>query len=189
MIDLLIQKAKSWDLLAFGDLYDTSYDRVYRFLFYRTLDTVATEDLISDVYMKAMKSITRFRWESIGEWYSWILQIAYTTLIDSTRRHTDTTSFDELVWEPSYTTDMDASIDDRDTLTRVLNYMTTLTARDRQIVMMRIWDDLSYEEIASITWESVSNSKKIVSRTLQKISANVSVLSLIIVFSLHALTK
>jgi DNA-directed RNA polymerase specialized sigma24 family protein len=67
--------------------------------------------------------------------------------------------------------------------------MTTLRARDRQIVMMRIWDDLSYDEIASITWESVSNSKKIVSRTLQKISANVSVLSLIIVFSLHAFTK
>jgi DNA-directed RNA polymerase specialized sigma24 family protein len=63
----------------------------------------------------------------------------------------DTTSFDELVWEPSYTTDMDASIDDRDTLTRVLSYMTTLRARDRQIVMMRIWDDLSYDEIASIT--------------------------------------
>jgi DNA-directed RNA polymerase specialized sigma24 family protein len=29
--------------------------------------------------------------------------------------------------------------------------MTTLTARDRQIVMMHIWDDLSYDEIASIT--------------------------------------
>jgi RNA polymerase sigma-70 factor, ECF subfamily len=189
MSSSLIQKAKSWDLLAFGDLYDTSYDRVYRFLFYRTLDTVATEDLISDVYMKALKGISRFRWESEWEWYSWILQIAYTTLIDSTRSHTETSSLDEIVWEPSYTTDMDADIDDRDTLRRVLDYMTTLSERDRQIVMMRIWDDLSYDEISHITGESVSNSKKIVSRTLQKISANVSVLSLIIFLSLHALTK
>jgi RNA polymerase sigma factor (sigma-70 family) len=86
-------------------------------------------------------------------------------------------------------TDIDASIDDRDTLARVLDYMTTLPERDRAIVMMRIWDDLSYDEISAITGESVSNSKQIVSRTLQKISANVSVLSLIIVFSLHALNK
>ena len=190
MSSSLIQKAKSWDLLAFGDLYDTSYDRVYRFLFYRTLDTVATEDLISDVYVKAMKSISRFRWESEWEWYSWILQIAYTTFIDSTRVPHDDTSLDEIQWEPSYTTDIDSDIDNRDTLHAVLGYIkTTLSERDKNIVMMRIWDDMSYEEISSITGESVSNSKKIVSRTLAKIAANVSVLSLLVFFSLHVLIK
>lgn len=34
---------------------------------------------------------------------------------------------------------------------------------------MRIWDDLSYKEISELTWESLDNCKKIVSRTLSKI--------------------
>jgi DNA-directed RNA polymerase specialized sigma24 family protein len=41
---------------------------------------------------------------------------------------------------------------------------------------MRIWDELSYEEIAAITGESVANAKQIVSRSLTKIAANVSYL-------------
>ena len=38
---------------------------------------------------------------------------------------------------------------------------------------MAVWDDLKYSEIATITGLSLSNIKKIVSRTLPKIAANV----------------
>jgi DNA-directed RNA polymerase specialized sigma24 family protein len=37
--------------------------------------------------------------------------------------------------------------------------------------MLRIWEDLSYREIAEITGKSVSNCKKIVSRVLLLVSA------------------
>ena len=52
--------------------------------------------------------------------------------------------------------------------------MDTIPERDRMILTLRIWDDLSYDEISQITGESLSNAKKIVSRTLEKIAANVS---------------
>ncbi|MFZ2256387.1 MAG: sigma factor-like helix-turn-helix DNA-binding protein [Patescibacteria group bacterium] len=85
---------------------------------------------------------------------------------------------------------MDADIDDRDKLREVLNYINTaLSERDKNIVMMRIWDDMSYEDISRITGESVSNSKKIVSRTLQKISANVSAFCLLALVLQHVITK
>lgn len=64
MFSTSLQKAKSGDITAFGDLYEISYDRVYRFLFHRTLDTTFTEDIISDVYAKALKNMTKFRGES-----------------------------------------------------------------------------------------------------------------------------
>lgn len=60
-----------------------------------------------------------------------------------------------------------------DVLTEVMNYMETLPERDRAIITLRIWEDLSYEEIAKITGESISNAKKIISRNLEKISANI----------------
>ncbi len=50
-----IQKAKTGNLESFGILYDASYERVYRCLFFRLLDTSATEDTIAMVYMKALK--------------------------------------------------------------------------------------------------------------------------------------
>lgn len=41
---------------------------------------------------------------------------------------------------------------------------------------MRIWDDLSYKEIAEITGKNVDACKKIVSRILMQIATNVTFL-------------
>ena len=188
LTDAIIQ-AKSWDKDALGILYDASYDQVYRMLFHRTLDTAFTEDLISDVYMKVMKGIRKFQWATEGEYFSWILRIAYTTLIDGLRHARPVECLDDIEWEPSISTDTGKEVDHRDTLSQVLEYMDTFSERDRTILTMRIWDDLSYEEIAGISGESVSNSKKIVSRCLEKISANVSSLGLISFLTAHVFIR
>ncbi len=67
--------------------------------------------------------------------------------------------------------------------------MDTFSERDRLIVTMRIWEELSYEEISIITGESVSNAKKIVSRSLAKITANISELSIITLVVSHVIIK
>lgn len=62
-----------------------------------------------------------------------------------------------------------------------MNFLQTLSEKERTIFTMRIWDELSYAEISEITGESVSNAKKIVSRTMAKIAANI---TYIFIFSL-----
>ena len=184
-----IAKAKSWDRDALGILYDASYDRVYRMLFHRTLDVAFTEDIISDVYMKVVKGIRKFEGWSEGEYFSWILRIAYTTLIDALRHERSIDSLDGIEWELSESLDFAEIVDHKEKLTEVLSYMDTLPERDRMIVTLRIWDDLSYDEISSITWESISNSKKIISRSLEKIAANVSPLALISFLTAHVFMR
>ena len=145
---------------------------MYRSIFHRTLDTTETEDIISVVYMKAIKHIRTFHGTTEGEFFSWILRVAYTTYIDSTRGETHESLEDSLI-DPGYSLDHAHDIDTREKLSEVLDFLDTLTERDRAIITLRIWDELSYEEITHITGESVSNAKKIVSRSLQKIAANV----------------
>ena len=71
---------------------------------------------------------------------------------------------------------MARSVDAKSKLEEVLGFMQIFSERDRMILIYRIWEDLSYEEISQITGESVSNCKKIVSRSLEKIAANISYL-------------
>jgi RNA polymerase sigma-70 factor, ECF subfamily len=137
-------------------------------VFHRVLDEAFAEDVVSDVYTKMLRSISKFRGESIGELHSWIRSIAYTTMIDALRHESPIISLEEFEWEPGTDSDM-SDIDRREKLTEILEYMDTLSERDRTILTLRIWDDLSYEEISAITRESVSNAKKIVSRSLAKI--------------------
>jgi DNA-directed RNA polymerase specialized sigma24 family protein len=46
---------------ALGALYDATYDKIYRYVFHRTLDTLETEEIMSDVYMKVFKNLKKFR--------------------------------------------------------------------------------------------------------------------------------
>lgn len=67
----------------------------------------------------------------------------------------------------------------KDTLEAVLSYMNTFKERDRLILTMRIWEEMSYEEISQITGRSVSNAKKSSPDLYEKISANVQYFSII----------
>ena len=170
--EILLKRAQNRDEQAFAELYEMSVDRVYCFVYNRTLDTVLAEDVVSDVYMKLLRKLTTIQAKTEGEFFSWIFRVAYTTMIDAIRLRPDDASLDgtEAVGrESSHATD----IDNKTRLGEVEKFLETLSERDRSILVMRIWDDMSYEEISAITGESVSNAKKIVSRTLQKISANV----------------
>ena len=185
MLSGTLEQAKTWDMSAFAALYDGSYDRVYRYVFYRTLDTTRTEDIISEVFAKALKYIKKFRGTTEGQYYSWIFQIAYTTIIDSSSQEIGIDSLEEIEWEARYDEDAGKNLDLKDKLKEVLEYMKTLSEKERTILTMRIWDDLSYEEIALITKESEINIRKIVSRTLTKITSNISALSILLLIGNH----
>lgn len=136
---------------AFSDIYDASYDTVYRFVYHRTLDAHLTEDIVSDIYMKVLRKIDTVRATSEGEFFSWILRIAYTTIIDTVRQEKPTDSLEDMIHEPGYEKFHANDIDNRSKLEEVLAFMNTFSERDRMILSMRIWDELSYEEISSIT--------------------------------------
>ena len=172
-----IDRIRSGDMDGFSILYDISCDRVYASIFHRTLDVSLTEDIVSQVYFKALKTIKNFRGNTQWEFFSWILRIGYTTMIDNLRWTHESTSLDELVFEPWYHDPGIENIDNKTKLQEVIAFMDTLSDRERIILTYRIWDDMSYAEIATITWESVDNCKKIVSRTLEKIGSNIAPLT------------
>ncbi len=124
--------------------------------------------------MKVLRNISKYRGKTDGEFFSWLLRIGYTTMIDFLRKSSDTDPVDNNSTAMSYTNDIGMDVDNREKIDEVLHFLNTLSVRDRNIFTMRIWDDLSYEEISIITGESVSNTKKVVSRTLEKITANIS---------------
>ena len=64
MISSSLERVKNGDLEAFSALYDFSYNRVYASIFHRTLDVSLTEDIVSEVYMKALKNLKTLKAQS-----------------------------------------------------------------------------------------------------------------------------
>ena len=77
----LVDLARSGDVDAFGLLYDHYQGSVYRFLFYRTRSTQLAEDLTSETFFRALRSMNNFRWQG-KDFGAWLMTIARNLCTD-----------------------------------------------------------------------------------------------------------
>lgn len=165
---------------AFGDLYDLHVSKIYRFLYHKTFDVTISEDLTQETFFKALRKIDSFHGDTEAEFSSWLYTIAYHVSIDYYRHASDTDSLDESSEIASDSYDVGQHIDQKVKLSSVMDYLNTLKIDQKELIIMRIWDDLSYAEISAITGKSVDACKKTVSRLLMQIQSNIVSISLMI---------
>jgi RNA polymerase sigma-70 factor (ECF subfamily) len=163
----LISQCQAGDLKHFAELYRKYLDRIYRFIFYKVIHQETAEDLTSQTFCKAMDNISNYD-ESKGNFSTWLYQIARNTVIDYFRTHKNETNIDD-VWGISSKENIENDVDTRQQLEKVLNYLQGIKEEQREIIIMRLWDQLSYSEIAQITGKSLGNCKMIFSRVMVKL--------------------
>ena len=77
----LVELARGGDTEAFGLLYDHYQSSVYRFLFYRTRSSQLAEDLTSETFFRALRSMSNFRWQG-KDFGAWLMTIARNLATD-----------------------------------------------------------------------------------------------------------
>ncbi len=90
----LVLNAQNGDAEAFGDLYVTYLDTIYRYIYYRVQNHQDAEDLTEVVFLKAWQKIPDY---VIGKtpFSAWIYRIAHNTVIDHYRTSKETISLSE----------------------------------------------------------------------------------------------
>ena len=63
------------DPRAFEELFDRHYEDIARYVYRRTLDRDVTEDIVSDVFLRALQAIRRYRHNGTPI-VAWLLRIA-----------------------------------------------------------------------------------------------------------------
>src|SRR5512140_1874530 len=91
---LLVQRACMGDRDAFGALYESTFDRIFRYIFFRVSNDETAEDLASKVYLKAWESLPRFQ-AGNSPFIAWLYTIAHNTVIDHYRTARQNVNLDE----------------------------------------------------------------------------------------------
>ncbi len=177
----LIASCKAGNLTDFDPLYTANVEPIYRYLLRRTLVREIAEDLTSTVFMKALESIRSFD-PSLANFRTWLYRIARNSLIDHYRSPARKTQDIETVWDLA--SDEVVSLETERTIdaAELHRALATLKPATREIVMLRIWDDLSYKEIASLTGTSEGNAKVIFSRAIAELRTKLPSFLLLLLF-------
>ncbi len=167
----IIEKIQLWKLDFFWKLYDKYVDEIYKFVYLKTTNKEVSEDIVSETFFSAMQNIDNFKTQGNANFRAWIYKIAYNKVINFYKIKDRNVAICEYL-DLSLEEDIAKDIDNKNKLQEIQKYLDNIKKRDREVLIYRIWNDLSYKEIAEIMWISADNCKKIVSRTLKDISAN-----------------
>lgn len=163
----LIKKCQNGSLESFGPLYDKYIKKIYKYLYYRVPDKDVAEDISSQSFIKALKAINTYN-EDKGTFSAWLYRIAKNNLVDYYRSNKNDLNVDEL-WYLEDDTDIESFADKKIKLDKVKDCLKHLKKEQREIIILRVWDELSYSEIAEIVEKSEASCKMIFSRSLEKL--------------------
>lgn len=174
----IIKECQKGNLAEFTGLYEQYFEKIYRFIYYKTHHQETTEDLTSQTFIKALENIGQFNLHK-GLFSSWLYRIARNKVIDYYR--TEKSQFDITgFWDLKSGEKIEADLENREKLEQVRQYLDKLKPKQREIIVMRIWDGLSYQEIAEILDKKEANCKMIFSRTMRKLREEIPLALLII---------
>lgn len=147
-LQTLVRKAAKGDEIAFGQIYDLYFEKVYRFVFYRVNHREVAEDLVSETFIRAWNNLNEI--EKTSSFNGWLYQIARNAVIDYYRSRKSTINLTELENILEYE---DNILDKTNLLFQQKSFLEALkklSADQQLIIKLKFLDELENEEIAKI---------------------------------------
>ena len=137
---------------CFETLYERALPKVYRYLLFKT---------------NGFEGLGSFQADENCNFWAWILRIAHHKFVDHIRaRQEEQLSLNEeliVTGEDQLLQSLDLSMQ----AWVFLDFLETLGEEKKDIVVMRIWEDLSYQEIAQVLGKSEEACRQLFSRTMK----------------------
>ena len=149
-VEDLVRRAQQGHSEAFAGLYEAYYDKIYRYVMFKTGDTLEAEDLTEEVFLRMLESIGSFKWQGYP-FTSWLFRIAHNLVIDYYRkagRQKKTSLDDAMRVVGSDGVDVDRKLDIELSITEVKDAMGGLTQLQQEVLSLRFAGGLSVAETA-----------------------------------------
>lgn len=162
----LIARAAKGDREAFGALYERYVFKVFRHVYYLTNDSHTAEDLTAQTFLNALEAIHRYEMRG-APFIAWLLRIAYNLTINHKKvRKNGTAPLPEAVQIEGTLCSPEASCEAKADGERIWEGVRRLRGDQRQVIVMRFVDGLSYPDIAKVIGKSIGAVRVIQYRAL-----------------------
>lgn len=145
---------------AFEVLLNRHKDRIYRFILSKINDSEQASDYFQDTFIKVILKLKEGNYNEEGKFLPWVLRIAHNLIIDGFRKNkkvrflseTRSASEDYSVFNRLSNNDLNIlQITCKEELEQqIVGLMAQLPENQQDILRMRLYQDLSFKEIAEM---------------------------------------
>jgi RNA polymerase sigma-70 factor, ECF subfamily len=158
--DRLLIEAAQADPARFLEIYERYVDRIYGYVSRRIGNRAAAEDVTSQVFEQALRTIGRFEWRGVPL-AAWLFRIASNALVDHWR------TLGRTVDEPPPDLPDSRELEDIDRRLSLYQQIAQLPDVQRQVIEMRFVEEKSIREVAAALDRSEGAVKQLQLRALE----------------------
>lgn len=166
----LISSVQQWDLDSFTPLYEKYFQKIYSYSLIKACWNIQiAEDATATTFMKVFENINKFSVEKEGSSFAArIYNIAYHSLLDILKRKEAESLKDEneISIDSNYLDYFQKHVQTE----QILAYLENLWSDKKDLFILRIRDNLSYDEIGEILWKRSSTCRKDFSKLVKKVA-------------------
>ena len=144
----LVQRARQGDHEAFAQLYETHFDKIFRYVVLKIRNQAEAEDMTQQVFIKAYESIGSYQSQGVP-FTAWLFRIAHNQMVDYVRKQSkrQTVPLDESL-QIMDDCDVEHEVETKIEMEKVVLATAKLTKAQREVISLRFAGGLSITEAA-----------------------------------------
>ena len=159
---VLVKNYIDGDEKALEVLINRHNQRISSFIYSKVLDKEVTEDIFQDTFIKVIKTLKRGRYSEEGKFLPWVMRIAHNLIIDYFRKNKRMPKFEgsddfnifSVIKDEKLNAEKQLIKEQIDSDLSLL--IEELPEDQKQVLIMRIYKDMSFKEIAENTDVSIN---------------------------------
>ncbi|MDO5980445.1 RNA polymerase sigma factor [Flavivirga spongiicola] len=136
--------------------------KIYSFIYSKVYDRDVAEDIFQDTFIKVIRTLKRGAYNEEGKFLPWVMRISHNLVIDFFRKNKRMPKFDNAGEFSIFSVLSDTSLNAEKSIikeqveTDVRRLVDKLPEDQKEVLLMRIYNDMSFKEISDRTGVSIN---------------------------------
>ena len=159
---LLVKNYIAGDENALSILIKKHQSKIYGFIYSKMPDRDVADDIFQDTFIKVIKTLKSNSYNEEGKFLPWVMRISHNLIVDHFRKNKKMPMLRETEEFSVFSILTDTSLNAEgiiitDAIEKDLQKLILeLPADQKEVLLMRIYQDLSFNEIAELTGVSIN---------------------------------
>ena len=159
---VLVKNYLSGDESALASLIERHQSKIFGFIYSKVNDRDLSDDIFQDTFIKVIKTLKSQSYNEEGKFLPWVMRIAHNLVVDHFRKakkmpfQRETEEYSIFNYMSDNSLNIEGQIISEQVEMDLVKLLDELPLDQKEVLVMRMYQDLSFKEIADLTGVSIN---------------------------------